>query len=173
VGRRPIGTGPLSGDGGTAGSMAAPAWCRRLSGGRRRATGGSPMSRSIAGRLYEHDEFGPVHERLARLHDVMAGHVERWCGEWLPDGHLAWFVLDVVSELNLAGFYAGQVSKRREPLSTSTTRLPRHLGPVAKAPYTSRPPSRPSSPRSVIFPEPSSWQPPRSRTPGHSDAAPC
>lgn len=27
--------------------------------------------------------------------------------EWLPDGHLAWFVLDVVSELELAGFYAG------------------------------------------------------------------
>jgi hypothetical protein len=27
--------------------------------------------------------------------------------EWLPDGHLAWFVLDVVSELDLAGFYAG------------------------------------------------------------------
>ena len=27
--------------------------------------------------------------------------------EWLPDGHLAWFVLDVVAELDLAGFYAG------------------------------------------------------------------
>lgn len=27
--------------------------------------------------------------------------------DWLPDGHLAWFVLDVVSELDLAGFYAG------------------------------------------------------------------
>jgi transposase len=27
--------------------------------------------------------------------------------EWLADGHLAWFVLDVVSELDLAGFYAG------------------------------------------------------------------
>jgi transposase len=28
-------------------------------------------------------------------------------GEWLPEGHLAWFVLDVVAELDLAGFYAG------------------------------------------------------------------
>ena len=27
--------------------------------------------------------------------------------DWLPDGHLAWFVLDVVAELDLAGFYAG------------------------------------------------------------------
>ena len=27
--------------------------------------------------------------------------------DWLPDGHLAWFVLDVVSELDLGGFYAG------------------------------------------------------------------
>jgi transposase len=26
--------------------------------------------------------------------------------EWLPEGHLAWFVLDVVAELDLAGFYA-------------------------------------------------------------------
>jgi transposase len=28
-------------------------------------------------------------------------------GDWLPDGHLAWFVLDVVAELDLSGFYAG------------------------------------------------------------------
>jgi transposase len=28
-------------------------------------------------------------------------------GDWLPDGHLAWFVLDVVSELDLAAFYGG------------------------------------------------------------------
>jgi transposase len=27
--------------------------------------------------------------------------------DWLPDGHLAWFVIDVVAELDLAGFYAG------------------------------------------------------------------
>ncbi len=27
--------------------------------------------------------------------------------EWLPEGHLAWFVLDVVAELDLSGFYAG------------------------------------------------------------------
>lgn len=26
--------------------------------------------------------------------------------EWLPDGHLAWFVLDCVDELDLSGFYA-------------------------------------------------------------------
>jgi transposase len=28
-------------------------------------------------------------------------------GDWLPEGHLAWFVIDVVAELDLAGFYAG------------------------------------------------------------------
>lgn len=27
--------------------------------------------------------------------------------EWLPEGHLAWFVLDVVAELDLAAFYGG------------------------------------------------------------------
>lgn len=27
--------------------------------------------------------------------------------EWLPDGHLAWFVVDVVNELDLSGFVAG------------------------------------------------------------------
>jgi transposase len=26
--------------------------------------------------------------------------------EWLPDGHLAWFVLDAVKELDLTAFYA-------------------------------------------------------------------
>jgi transposase len=26
--------------------------------------------------------------------------------EWLPEGHLAWFILDVVKELDLSGFYA-------------------------------------------------------------------
>jgi hypothetical protein len=26
--------------------------------------------------------------------------------EWLAEDHLAWFVLDVVGELDLAGFYA-------------------------------------------------------------------
>ncbi|HWI73458.1 MAG TPA: IS1182 family transposase, partial [Baekduia sp.] len=25
--------------------------------------------------------------------------------EWLPSGHLAWFVLDAVDELDLQGFY--------------------------------------------------------------------
>jgi len=25
--------------------------------------------------------------------------------EWLPDGHLAWLVLDAVAELDLSGFY--------------------------------------------------------------------
>ena len=24
--------------------------------------------------------------------------------EWLPEGHLAWFVIDVVAELDLSGF---------------------------------------------------------------------
>jgi len=27
--------------------------------------------------------------------------------DWLPEGHLAWFIVDVVAELDLAGFYAG------------------------------------------------------------------
>ena len=27
--------------------------------------------------------------------------------EWLPEGHLAWFVLDAVAEMDLAAFYAG------------------------------------------------------------------
>ena len=26
--------------------------------------------------------------------------------EWLPEDHLAWFVLDAVDELDLSGFYA-------------------------------------------------------------------
>src|SRR5918992_512481 len=26
--------------------------------------------------------------------------------EWLPEGHLAWFVIDAVAEMDLAGFYA-------------------------------------------------------------------
>jgi transposase len=26
--------------------------------------------------------------------------------EWLPESHLAWFVLDAVGEMNLDGFYA-------------------------------------------------------------------
>jgi hypothetical protein len=27
--------------------------------------------------------------------------------DWLPDDHLAWFVLDVVAELDLTDFYSG------------------------------------------------------------------
>jgi transposase len=27
--------------------------------------------------------------------------------EWLPEGHLAWFVIDAVAQLDLSGFYAG------------------------------------------------------------------
>ena len=27
--------------------------------------------------------------------------------EWLPDDHLAWFVIDAVERLDLSGFYAG------------------------------------------------------------------
>jgi hypothetical protein len=26
--------------------------------------------------------------------------------EWLPEGHLAWFVIDAVAQLDLSGFYA-------------------------------------------------------------------
>jgi hypothetical protein len=26
--------------------------------------------------------------------------------EWLPDGHLAWFVIDAVAEMDLTAFYA-------------------------------------------------------------------
>jgi hypothetical protein len=26
--------------------------------------------------------------------------------EWLPEGHLAWFVIDAVAQLDLAAFYA-------------------------------------------------------------------
>src|SRR4051812_30801210 len=26
--------------------------------------------------------------------------------EWLPEGHLAWFVIDAVAEMDLTGFYA-------------------------------------------------------------------
>jgi transposase len=26
--------------------------------------------------------------------------------EWLPEGHLAWFVIEAVAQLDLAGFYA-------------------------------------------------------------------
>jgi hypothetical protein len=28
-------------------------------------------------------------------------------GEWLPEGHLDWFVIDAVAEMDLAAFYAG------------------------------------------------------------------
>ncbi len=32
--------------------------------------------------------------------------------DWLPDGHLAWFVIDAVAELDLGVFYeAGWVSR--------------------------------------------------------------
>jgi transposase len=27
--------------------------------------------------------------------------------EWLPEGHLAWFVIDAVAQLDLSAFYAG------------------------------------------------------------------
>ncbi len=26
--------------------------------------------------------------------------------EWLPEGHLAWFVIDAIAEMDLSGFYA-------------------------------------------------------------------
>ncbi len=39
--------------------------------------------------------------------------------EWLPEGHLAWFVIDAVAQLDLSGFYAayrvdGHVSRVKE-----------------------------------------------------------
>src|SRR4051812_6980822 len=33
--------------------------------------------------------------------------------EWLPEGHLAWFVMDAVGEMNLDGFYAAHRWDRR------------------------------------------------------------
>ncbi len=36
--------------------------------------------------------------------------------EWLPEGHLAWFVIDAVSEMNLEAFYAAhRVDGRSRP----------------------------------------------------------
>src|SRR3954471_22663131 len=36
--------------------------------------------------------------------------------EWLPDGHLAWFVIDAVAEMNLEAFYgAYREDGRRRP----------------------------------------------------------
>ena len=32
--------------------------------------------------------------------------------EWLPESHLAWFVIDAVEEMDLAAFYA-RLSRRR------------------------------------------------------------
>jgi hypothetical protein len=31
-----------------------------------------------------------------------------WFAEWLPEDHLAWFVLAAVDEMDLAAFYAGR-----------------------------------------------------------------
>jgi hypothetical protein len=38
--------------------------------------------------------------------------------EWLPEGHLAWFVIDAVAEMDLSAFYAayrqdGRLTSRR------------------------------------------------------------
>ena len=35
--------------------------------------------------------------------------------EWLPEGHLAWFVLDAVGAMNLGGFYARLSVGRAQP----------------------------------------------------------
>ena len=32
--------------------------------------------------------------------------------DWLPEDHLAWFVLDVVAELDLTAFYAESPARR-------------------------------------------------------------
>lgn len=39
--------------------------------------------------------------------------------EWLPDGHLAWFVLDTVGAMDLAAFYAayGEDGRVGRPMS--------------------------------------------------------
>ena len=35
--------------------------------------------------------------------------------EWLPEGHLAWFVLDAVGEMDLEAFYARLSLGRAQP----------------------------------------------------------
>jgi transposase len=41
--------------------------------------------------------------------------------EWLPDGHLAWFVIDAVAEMDLDAFYAAyrQDGRSRPPYDPS------------------------------------------------------
>jgi len=40
--------------------------------------------------------------------------------DWLPEGHLAWFVLDVVGELDLSAFYAAYRDDGRGGAQLST-----------------------------------------------------
>ena len=35
--------------------------------------------------------------------------------EWLPEGHLAWFVIDAVAEMDLEAFYARLPRGRPQP----------------------------------------------------------
>ena len=35
--------------------------------------------------------------------------------EWLPEGHLAWFVIDAVDEMDLDAFYARLSRRRAQP----------------------------------------------------------
>ena len=35
--------------------------------------------------------------------------------EWLPEGHLAWFVIDAVGEMDLEAFYARLPPGRAQP----------------------------------------------------------
>jgi hypothetical protein len=39
--------------------------------------------------------------------------------EWLPDGHLAWFVIDAAGEMSLEGLYAAyrQDGRRGRPMT--------------------------------------------------------
>jgi hypothetical protein len=42
--------------------------------------------------------------------------------EWLPEGHLAWFVLDAVGAMDLVAFYAASPIARTVAVGRSTSR---------------------------------------------------
>ena len=44
---------------------------------------------------------------------------------WLPDGHLAWFVLDVVDQLDVAAFYRAHRNNGRRPIGGGCEAAPR------------------------------------------------
>ena len=59
---------------------------------------------------------GGDHERMVNLRAVERD--QQWLmppslREWLPEGHLAWFILDVGAELDLSGFYGSMLSDGR------------------------------------------------------------